>query len=366
MSDSLPNFVAAAVQSEPVFMDRDATVHKACELIAEAGKAGAKLIVFPETWIPTYPWWTSSRHVFAGDHYLELWKNAVEVPSPATDRIAAAACDAGAYVVMGINERDLATRGTLYNSLVYFGPDGALLQKHRKLIPTFTERTVWGFGDGSDLQVLETGLGRIGGLICWEHQVTLAKFALYAQGEQVHCAAWPAYSSQNEHIDYGMRQYAFEGACFVVSACGMRSGALPEAYGGGEAPANGGSAIVGPDGRYLAGPVYGREEILYAEIDLERAIREKHARDVGGHYARPDVFRLVVNASPKPAVQFSPRDEERTGPAATEVIDRLEAVRDYLGSLINHIGDGDADMNAALEEALASIDMAAAGMWARE
>ena len=372
MGDELPKFTAAAVQAEPVFLDRDATVEKACTLIADAAATGASLIVFPETWIPTYPWWIASPGVFSARAYAELWKNAVEVPSPATDAIGDAARAAGAYVVVGVNERDLATRGTLYNTLVYFGPDGAVLHKHRKLIPTFTERTVWGFGDGSDLQVLRTPLGRVGGLICWEHEVTLAKYALYAQGEQVHCATWPAYSSQNAHIDFGMRQYAFEGACFVVSACGVRANsALPKELGGGKVEANGGSAIVGPDGQYLAGPVYDREEILYAEIDLEAAIREKHSRDVAGHYARPDVFRLIVNTDPKPAISFVQAvrtpDGARAAATTEQVVDRLATVRAYLGSLIDSIeANGDRDANEALTEALASIDMAAAGMWSRE
>ncbi|MHB8377229.1 MAG: carbon-nitrogen hydrolase family protein [Dehalococcoidia bacterium] len=370
MGDAFPKFTAAAIQAAPVFMDRDATVDKACDLIAEAAAAGARLIVFPETWIPTYPWWTAGAGVFSARSYAELWKNSVEVPSTATRTLGAAPAAAAAHVVMGINERDLASRGTLYNTLLYFDSAGNVLHKHRKLVPTFTERTIWGFGDGSDLQVLDTALGRLGGLICWEHEVALAKYALYAQGEQVHCAAWPAYSSQNDHIDFGMRQYAFEGACFVVSACGVRTGALPRDFGGATVAVNGGSAIVGPDGRYLAGPVYDREEILYAEIDLEAAIREKHARDVAGHYARPDVFRLIVNTEPKPAIAFvhlDGADGARTGATAEQVVDRLATVRAYLGSLIGRIeADGDHDANEALAEALASIDMAAAGMWSRD
>lgn len=371
MGDELPKFTAAAVQAEPVFLDRDATVEKACTLIADAAATGASLIVFPETWIPTYPWWIASPGVFSARAYAELWKNAVEVPSPATDALGAAARAARAHVVIGINERDLLSRGTLYNTLVYLGPDGHIVHKHRKLVPTFTERTVWGFGDGSDLQVLQTPLGRLGGLICWEHEVTLAKYAVYAQGEQVHCATWPAYTFQNAHIDFGMRQYAFEGACFVVSACGVRSNAaLPDDLGGSQVEANGGSAIIAPNGEYLAGPVYGREEILYAEIDLEAAIREKHSRDVAGHYARPDVFRLVVNTEPKPPISFArARLAEGAVRSATaeQVVDRLATVRAYLGSLIDSIeANGDTDANEALTEALASIDMAAAGMWSRE
>ncbi|MDP9238285.1 MAG: carbon-nitrogen hydrolase family protein [Chloroflexota bacterium] len=369
MGDTLPKFTAAAVQAAPVFLDREGTVDKACELIAEAGDAGADLIVFPETWVPGYPFWHTSPKVFSGDTFADLWKNSVEVPSASTVRLGKTAKDSGAYVVIGINERCTASRGTLYNTLLYFSPAGEVIHRHRKLMPTFTERTIWGLGDGSDLNVVETPLGRLGGLICWEHQMTLAKYALYAQGEQVHCAVWPAYTSQNSHIDFGMRQYAFEGACFVVSACGVVTpGSIPKGLEGDHMQANGGSAIIGPDGGYLAGPVYGSEEIIYAEIDLEAAIREKHSRDVAGHYSRPDVLQLVVHGERKPVATFagvaSAREEPLEAATAEEVVDRLEAVRDYLGSLIERIEtDGDSEVNAALVEALASIDMAAAGMW---
>ena len=372
MGDTLPKFTAAAVQASPIFLDRDATVDKACDLILEAGRNGAQLIVLPETWIPGYPFWHTTPGVFSGDTFLELWKNSVEIPSASTSQIGQAAKQAGAYVVVGINERDTVTRGTLYNTLLYFAPTGEIMHRHRKLMPTFTERTIWGFGDGSDLDVMETPLGRLGGLICWEHEMTLAKYALYAQGEQVHCAVWPAYSSQNNHIDFGTRQYAFEGACFVVSACGVVApGAMPEHLGGDKTPANGGSAIIGPNGEYLAGPVYDVETILYAEIDLDAAIKEKHARDVAGHYARPDVLQLIVNAAHKPVAVFSDTashaEEPLESATAEEVVDRLEAVRDYLGSLIERIEtDGDMEVNEALAEAMASIDMAATGMWSRE
>ncbi|HEX5480036.1 MAG TPA: carbon-nitrogen hydrolase family protein [Dehalococcoidia bacterium] len=330
MGDALPVYVAAAVQAAPVFMDRDATVAKACELIGEAAHAGAKLIVFPETWIPTYPWWTSSPQLFSSQHFADLWKSSVEVPSDATRRIGEAARAAGAYVVIGVNERDTATRGTLYNTLLYVAPDGTLAHRHRKLMPSFTERTIWGRGDGSDLQVIDTPLGRMGGLICWEHEMTLAKYALYAQGEQVHCAAWPAYSFQNDEIDFGMRQYAYEGACFAVSACGIYSGAtLPESFGGVPVTANGGTAIVDPAGRYLAGPVYDREEILYAEINLESALRRKHTRDVAGHYARPDVFEFRVKTAPAPRTNAPSanggwaHDSASLGDLSIEAADRI-------------------------------------------
>lgn len=366
--DPLPKYVAAAVQAAPVFLDRDATVDKACELIAEAGNAGARIIVFPETWIPMYPFWHSTPKVFSGELFARLYRNAVEVPSAVTERLGAAARAANAYVVMGINERDTMTRGTLYNTMLWFAPSGALLHRHRKLMPTFTERTIWGMGDGSDLDVLPTELGRLGGLICWEHQMTLVKYALYAQGEQLHCSLWPAYSMQNDHINFGTRQYAFEGACFVVSACGIvPPGSMPTDIQTELVPANGGTSIIGPNGDIIAGPVFDTEEILYAEIDLELAIREKHSRDVAGHYARPDVLQLVVNRHPKPVARFAAVGDQAPFGRRTHSDDPLETVREYLGSLMGSIeAGGDTETNAALAEALASINMAAAGIWSPE
>jgi predicted amidohydrolase len=313
-----------------------------------------------------YPFWHTTPDVRSGELYARLWKNAVELPSPATGRLAAAARDAGAWVVIGLSERDAVTRGTLYNTMLYLSPAGAVEHRHRKLMPTFTERTIWGMGDGSDLQVLETPLGRLGGLICWEHEMTLAKFALYAQGEQVHCSQWPAYTAQNDHIDFGVRQYAFEGACFVVSSCGVvLPGDAPAGIGVDAVRANGGSAIVAPSGAYLAGPVYGREEIVYAEIDLELALREKHSHDVAGHYARPDVFQLVVNARPKTVARHASDVETRMlrARANGHDVDRLQIVRAYLGSLAEHLKTaGDDDAHRALAEALAALDTASSGL----
>jgi hypothetical protein len=241
------------------------------------------------------------------------------------------------------------------------------MHRHRKLMPTFTERTIWGMGDGSDLETLDTPLGRLGGLICWEHQMTLAKYALYAMGEQVHCAQWPAYSGQNEHIGFGTRQYAFEGACFVISACGIvTKGSMPKDIQSEPFTANGGTSIVAPDGSVIAGPVYDSEEILYAEIDLEASIIEKHSRDVAGSYARPDVLQLVMNSSVKtPLVRGAEARALMQRATHGEAVDRLQTVRSYLGSLLDRI-DSDADVDEAIAEALASIDMAASGIWSRE
>ena len=299
MPDEYPKFTAAAIQAAPLFLDREATIDKACALIKEASREGARLIVFPETWVPTYPFWDMQRP----DAWLELHRNAVEVPSPSCTRLAAAARKARAYVVIGVNERDAQTQGSLYNSLLYFSPDGALMGVHRKLMPSVSERLIWGMGDGSGLHVFDSPLGRLGGLICWEHEMTLVKYAMYARGEQVHASVWPAWSPQRDHIQFGTRQYAYEGKCFVIVACGLLDAAtVPERWRGsnrGEGQiADGGSAIIDPEGSYIAGPVYNDETILYAEIDLAQVAAAKRALDVAGHYSRPDVVRLLFDDSP--------------------------------------------------------------------
>ncbi len=317
MSDEFPKFTAAAVQAAPVFLDREATVDKACQLIDEASREGARLIVFPETWVPTYPQWDMRRP----DAWLELYRNAVEMPSPTTDRLGAAARKANAYVVIGVNERDAQTKGSLYNSLLYFSPEGTLMGVHRKLVPTSTERLIWGMGDGDGLHVFDTPLGRLGGLICWEHEMTLVKYAMYARGEQVHASVWPAWSIQRDSIQFGTRQYAFEGRCFVVVSCGLFDpGAIEERWRKflpeGGLTADGGSAIIAPDGTYVAGPVYDDETIIYGEIDLTKVALGKQSLDVAGHYSRPDVVRLLFDQSPhRPLVTADGAAEELKRPS---------------------------------------------------
>ena len=324
MPDQYPRYTVAAVQAASVFMDREATIDKACHLIDEAGKRGSRIIVFPETWIPAYPFWLTQL----SDAWMELHSNAIEVPSVHVERLAQAARGANAYVVIGINERDTNTLGTLYNSLLYLGADGAVLGVHRKLMPTAGERLVWGMGDGSGMHLFDTPLGRLGGLICWEHEMTLAKYAMYARGEQVHASVWPAWNSQREHIAFGTRQYAFEGRTFVIVACGLIQGsAIPEKW---RRPgldhtgliADGGSAIIGPNGDYLAGPLYSEEDILYADIDLSRIVAAKQALDTGGHYSRPDVLRLQFNTTPHTSLVSSQGD--LVDPPATIELARAE------------------------------------------
>lgn len=313
--DTLPTVRAAVVQASPVFLDRDATVEKALRLIEEAGRQGAQVVVFPETWIPGYPIWASRiqswRELRAGHRlFVRLYRNAVEVPSPVVDALCRAARKAEVYVVMGINEREGEFgRSTLYNTILFIGRDGRLLGKHRKLMPTFHERTIWGMGDGSGLRVYETDIGRLGGLICWEHWMPLTGYALWVQGEQVHAALWPWPSPygpstvEGEMHQVANRHYAYQGRCFVLSSCAwLTKGDLPndfelaeQAQGWEDPLLVGGSAIIGPNGRYLAGPLYEGEGILYADLDLHEIPARKQSLDVVGHYARPDVFQVTIS-----------------------------------------------------------------------
>lgn len=311
MGDLFPVTRAAAVQAAPDFLDREASVSKACRLIDEAGSAGANLAVFGETWLPGYPIWLDVapgaslwNHQPAKEIFTRLVANAVEVPGPVTEALGKAAAEAGCAVVMGIHERDRGRpAGTLYNTILYFGVDGRLLGKHRKLIPTYTERLVWGRGDGSTLGVVDLPQGRVGGLVCWEHWMPLARHAVHVTGEQIHAALWP--TVKDMHM-VASRHYAFEGRCFVVAVGSvLRRDQVPEDLeifrGDGidpDAPLlAGGSAIIGPDGECLVGPAGAEETILYADLDLARIPAEQLTFDVVGHYGRPDVFTLTVNTS---------------------------------------------------------------------
>jgi nitrilase len=301
----------AVVQAASVIMDREATIAKAVRLIGEAAAGGAKLIVFPEAFVSAYPRGLSfgvvvgqrsdeGRRLFA--RYVA---SAIEVPGPATERLGAAAREAGVWVAIGVIERDRLT-GTLYCTLLYFGPDGALLGKHRKLKPTAAERLVWGEGDGSTLPVVETPFGRVGGLICWENYMPLARTAMYAKGVELYLAptadARDVWQSTIQHI-------ALEGRCFVL-ACNqyVRKSMYPTDLGPEalndleqqpEEMCRGGSAVISPLGEYLAGPLYGQEGILYADLDLTAIAGAKFDFDPIGHYARPDVFTLTVDERPR-------------------------------------------------------------------
>jgi aliphatic nitrilase len=313
MGDQYPTIRAAAIQAAPVFLDREATVEEACRLIEEAGARGARLIVFPECHVPGFPHWFFLHPAYDCRAWMTaLFKNAVEVPSPSTERIGRAARDAGAYVVMGINERRPGTMGTLFNSQVFFDPRGDILGVHRKIMPTFTERLVHAGGDGSCLRVYPTSFGGLGGLICGENGNPLARFTLLAQGETVHAASWPAYPTGFNHVNregaiLRSRAHAFEGKVFVVAASGVfdetarRELCRTEEQRRLITTAGGVSIIVGPGGDILAQADPEKPEILLADLDLEAIIPLKFAHDITGHYNRFDIFQLQVNRrSPSP------------------------------------------------------------------
>ncbi len=294
---------AAAIQATPVFLDLDATVEKACRLIGETADQGARIMVFPETFLPGYPFWprdnTGPSREPILKAFVSYFRNSIEIPSPQTDALREAARKANAYVVMGMSERDREFGGTLYNTMLFIGPDGAILGKHRKLIPTYGERCIWGPGDGSTLNVFPTEYGGLGGLVCYEHHMVLTRYALMAMGERIHTAVWPAHRFMKDIVDAAVRQYAFEGQLFVLNSCGyMHEDLVPDSF---ELKkdtywdAAGGTGIIGPKGNYLAGPCYDEEAILCADLDFDQIVEAKYIVDSVGHYARWDVLSLNVN-----------------------------------------------------------------------
>ncbi len=309
----MSTFKIAAVQASPVFLDRDATLAKARELIAEAGRNGARLVVFPEAFIPTYPDWVwripPGQHRMLSDTYAELLEQSVEIPGPLTETLSQAARQAGVYVVMGLNERNAqASNASLYNTLLYIDPEGNLMGKHQKLVPTAPERMVWAQGDGSTLEVYDTSLGKLSGLICWENYMPLARYSLYAWGTQIYLA--PTWDSGEPWLST-LRHIAKEGRVYVVGcAIAMRKEDIPDRlefkakyYSEvGEWINKGGSTIVSPDGKFIAGPLDEEEGILYAEVDPRQMRGPKWNLDVAGHYARPDVFRLTVSKEDRPVI----------------------------------------------------------------
>jgi len=308
-------FRIAAVQAAPVFLNREATVDKACQLIEEAGRNAARLVVFPEAFIPAYPDWVwavpAGEDEVLGELHAHLLANAVEIPGPVTQRLGRAAKRAGVYVVMGLSERNVeASGGSLYNTLLYIDAQGNILGEHRKLVPTGGERLVWAQGDGSTLAVYDTPLGKIGGLICWENYMPLARYTLYAWGVQIYIAAtW----DRGEPWLSTLRHIAAEGRVFVVSCCtALRKADIPDDfafkqrfYGHvGEWVNGGDSAILNPRGEFIAGPLHEQEGILYAEIDPAQMHGSKWMLDVAGHYARPDVFQLTVQRGARPMIRI--------------------------------------------------------------
>ncbi|WP_284615471.1 carbon-nitrogen hydrolase family protein [Aquabacterium humicola] len=308
----------AIVQQAPVFLDRAATLDRAAGAIAEAAREGAVLAVFPEAFVPGYPAWLWRLRPGpdlgqAERLHARLLDQSVNLAAGHLAPLQAAARQHGMTIICGLNERDPAFSGdTLYNTVVTIGPDGTLLNRHRKTMPTNPERMCWGFGDASGLKAVDTPAGRVGALICWENYMPLARCAMYAQGVQVYVA--PTYDS-GERCTATMQHIAREGGCWVLGAgCAFRGRDIAPAMPAGlfaddEAWVNpGDSVIVAPGGKLIAGPLHEAHGLLVADIDLDRVATARRSLDVVGHYARPDLFRLQVNTAPSRPVTFTPAE----------------------------------------------------------
>jgi predicted amidohydrolase len=319
----------AITQHAPVFLNLQESLKRAETLAGQAAGQGADIIVFPETWLPGYPVWldfapTAALWDYAPAKALHrlLVENSVAIPGPHFKELLAIARKTGAIVVMGLHER---LGGTLYNTIVYVARDGQEFKLHRKLVPTNTERMVWGRGDGSTLSVLNTEYGPLGGLICWEHWMPLARAAMQARRETIHVAQWPAVKELH-HV--ASRHYAFEAQCFVVAAgCVLSRGEILQGFRSLDQPDNaalellesmpgadeelvlkGGSAVIAPDTSYVTGPVYDEACMLYADVQLGRIAEGHLALDTQGHYSRPDVFHLQVNDLVQSNVTFESQE----------------------------------------------------------
>ena len=318
MADHPSSVKVAVVQAAPVLFDREATITKCIALLASAAEQGAQLVLFPEAFIPAYPRGLSfgmvvgSRSVEGRQLWQRYWDNSITIPGPATDILGKAVRAAGVHLAIGVIEKDSQySSGTLYCTLLYFGPDGQILGVHRKLKPTASERLIWGEGDGSTLTVLSTALGKIGGLICWENYMPMARMAMYGKGVEIYLAPT---ADQRNTWQATMQHIAQEGRCFVLGCnqyvtrqmypADLQE--LPELQAMPEVMCRGGSVIVSPLGKVIAGPLYGEEGILYADLEMGEIVRSKVDFDVVGHYSRPDVFQLIVNEQAAEPVKRTP------------------------------------------------------------
>ncbi len=306
----------AVVQRPPVLLDRDATMKVAIDAVAEVAAEGARLVVFPETFIPGYPAWIwqlrpGDDYALSSQIHTQLLASSVDLTTDDLAPLQEAAASSEVVVVCGIHEREGSySRATLYNTLVTIGSDGSVLNRHRKLVPTNPERMVWGQGDGSGLRVVDTSFGRLGGLICWENYMPLARYALYAQGVEVYVAStW----DEGDAWTASMRHIASEGRCWVIgSGCALHPDDVPQSFPSRETAFpeadgwvnSGDSVIVAPNGKVVAGPLHCEYGVLYADIDPAQSASQHRTMDVAGHYARPDIFTLTVNREPRPPISF--------------------------------------------------------------
>jgi len=334
---------AAAVQLSPVLFDRNGSTQKVLDSIAEAKREGVQIMVFPETFIPNYPYFANwQAPATIADKHLRLFEQSVEIPGPVTRAVGSAAANAGMVVVLGINERD---GGSLYNTQLVFDADGTLVAKRRKLMPTYHERMVWGWGDGSDLVVVDTAVGRVGPLICWEHYMPLSRYALMVQGEEIHCSHFPGYVGRtgfHEEVEVTIRHHALESGCFVVNSTGwLEPDQVVELCPNPDLrerldPHSSFTAIIGPDGRHQTEPIIEGEGMVIADLDLSMISLRKLRMDSVGHYARPDVTRLLIDPEPKAIVEESvmgPGPESLGTAYEEELLDRIAELEEEVRSL---------------------------------
>lgn len=330
---------AAAVQISPVLFSQAGTVEKVLQAIATAAREGAQLVVFPETFVPYYPYFSFIQApVLMGKEHMRLYQEAVEVPGPVTEAVSQAADAHSIVVVLGVNERD---QGSLYNTQLIFDTDGTLVLKRRKITPSFHERMVWGQGDGAGLKVVETAMGRIGALACWEHYNPLARFSLMAQHEQIHCSHFPGSMVGQifaDQLEVTIRHHALESGCFVVNSTGWLSPEQVEQITSDEKMQrvlSGGchTAIIGPEGNHLCPPVTDGEGMAIADLDFSLITKRKRMLDSVGHYARPDLLQLQLNTQAATSMAemparsshfYSQSTHEQTTPDYDTAIPRVE------------------------------------------
>ncbi len=322
-----PKFVAAAVQAAPIFLDAKASTEKACRLIREAAAGGAELVALPEVFIAGYPYWNWMMSPLEGSAWFRrLYLSSIDVPGPEVQALQSTAKACGVTVVIGVNERSPVSMGTIFNTNLVIGPNGDLLGRHRKIVPTFAEKLTWGSGDGESIRTYDTPIGRLGTLACGENTNTLARFALLAQGEQVHVAnyiAFPFTASYDmpDAIKIRAGAHSFEGKVFTIVACSAMSqeirdalGTTPERLQQLSGTPNAFSGIFGPDGRLLSSSLIDEEGIVYGEIDIEKSIEPKQFQDIIGHYNRFDIFELRLHRRSLGPIQFEGRQASAAQP----------------------------------------------------